>query len=258
MSREVAASTHSNTYREYQPMSIYYSVYSISNKINGNIYIGAHETDNINDGYLGSGVLIKRAIKKYGKENFTKKILHICETREEMYSLEAQEIQKQQPDYNIHPGGHGGWQYVNENKMHVCWWNTATEEHKNRIKSELSKKHSGENNPMYGTSRTGEENPMFGKKHSAETKAKQSKAKLGKKHSEEVKINRSKATKKRWAEGKFVRKEQFFSEDARKKCGDISRGMFWWTNGIKSVRSIECPGPDFKRGRKKWSKNKNG
>ena len=50
-------------------------VYCITNKINGKKYIGSDS--NNNPKYYGSGVYIKKAIKKHGKENFIKEIL--CE-----------------------------------------------------------------------------------------------------------------------------------------------------------------------------------
>ena len=39
-------------------------------------------------GYFGSGILIKKSIKKYGKKNHTKEILCHASSREELSSLE--------------------------------------------------------------------------------------------------------------------------------------------------------------------------
>jgi hypothetical protein len=60
----------------------YYIVYKTTNLINNKYYIGVHATNDLNDGYLGSGKNLKLAIKKYGKEHFQKDILYIYNTKE--------------------------------------------------------------------------------------------------------------------------------------------------------------------------------
>ena len=54
-------------------------IYLTTNKINGMKYIGKHYGE-LDDSYLGSGKILKRAIEKYGKENFEKSILSISQT----------------------------------------------------------------------------------------------------------------------------------------------------------------------------------
>lgn len=51
-------------------------------------YIGIHSTNNLDDGYLGSGDIIRRKIKKYHKSSFVREILHFCETRELAFQKE--------------------------------------------------------------------------------------------------------------------------------------------------------------------------
>lgn len=96
---------------------MHYTIYKVTNKINSKIYIGKHQTQDLNDGYMGSGINIRRAIKKYGIENFTKEILHVFNSESDMNAKEAElvteEFVKENTNYNLCPGGHGGFGYIN-------------------------------------------------------------------------------------------------------------------------------------------------
>lgn len=88
-------------------MNIY--IYKITNLVNGKVYIGQHKDySKIVDNYLGSGSIIKSAIKKYGKENFEKKILEYC-TNDNVNDREIYWIKKYNSlvpnGYNITKGG---------------------------------------------------------------------------------------------------------------------------------------------------------
>ena len=74
--------------------SMYYIVYEITDLTNGMKYIGKHKTTNINDGYMGSGRLLKQNQEIKGIENFEKKILHLCKNDKHMAEMEAMEIEK--------------------------------------------------------------------------------------------------------------------------------------------------------------------
>ncbi len=83
--------------------------YKITNLVNGHFYYGVHSTDNLDDGYMGSGTRLKRAIKKYGIENFKKEILAQCNNRDEAYEMESsmvtESLIKDDNCYNIILGG---------------------------------------------------------------------------------------------------------------------------------------------------------
>jgi hypothetical protein len=99
-------------------MKEFHYVYCIENLINKKVYVGKHSTDDMNDGYMGSGKLISRAIKKYSLENFRKYILVICESEEQACFFEKEivneEFVKDKNTYNLVLGGRGSWYRANQ------------------------------------------------------------------------------------------------------------------------------------------------
>lgn len=83
--------------------------YKITNNINGHFYFGVHSTNNLDDGYMGSGKRLHIAYKKYGIENFSKEILKFFDTAKEAYEYEAEVVNeslvKDDTCYNIQQGG---------------------------------------------------------------------------------------------------------------------------------------------------------
>lgn len=89
--------------------------YKITNLINGKYYYGIHSTDNIDDGYMGGGTLLKSAQKKHGKENFIKEIIQDYPTRKEAsdheYSIVNYNLVNLSECYNLRPGGDNNYVY---------------------------------------------------------------------------------------------------------------------------------------------------
>lgn len=182
----------------------FHYVYEITNNINSKKYIGKRSCScNIEqDQYMGSGLYLWNAINKYGINNFSKKILFICNSEEEAFLKEKELIDKVNATknpmyYNIANGGHGG--FVTKG---------YTKEQRIKMNSKISKAHTGKkltkeqrekirertkgiNNPMCG--KRGINNPSYGRKHSEESKLKMSKQLKGRVLTEEHKKNISKS-----------------------------------------------------------------
>lgn len=112
-----------------KPALIHYKIiYKTTNKINGKFYIGKHTTTNLNDGYLGSGVLLKAALRKYGKENFQKEILEFCPTDKILAKRETFYIRKYKATttnvgYNLTENSSGfGWKHERSKSYVKCFY----------------------------------------------------------------------------------------------------------------------------------------
>ena len=142
----------------------FYYIYKITNTINGKIYVGVHASNNLEDRYLGSGTKLKKAIKKYGRDNFTKEILQVFETYDEALNEERRivtlEFVKDPKTYNLEIGGLGGkvWTKELREKMSITKkgsipWNKGKQVGgfmSDSAKIELRQRMTGENNHMFG------------------------------------------------------------------------------------------------------------
>ena len=243
----------------------YYFIYQTTNKINGKIYIGKHETYDLNDGYLGSGKYLNRAIEKYGIKNFERKILFFCESEDEMNAKEKEIVNEEfvarKDTYNLKVGGDGGWDFVNDPNNNIVkgfqWINIHGLNHKSNqhlknkhhleidpsYKKEFSKKLSiglkrhKLNNPSW---QKGMNNPMFGKKHSIKTKEKLSIANKGSKSlrfkthwwkdpndkSKSLAIKEGDPVPEGWIRGRWA------SDEQRKKNSISAKNRKWYHNPI--------------------------
>lgn len=151
-------------------------VYKTTNLINGKIYIGVHSTNKIEDGYLGSGRIFRRALKKYGEANFKREILFDFPSVEKAYDKERELVTKdfieRKDNYNFRTGGEGGLVseetrkrqslsspkiWLGKRGSEIPWFGKPISEER---KQHLSRLRMGENNPMWG--KTGEQHHCYG------------------------------------------------------------------------------------------------
>lgn len=112
---------------------MFYTIYKITNNINSKFYIGKHQTVDLQDGYMGSGKLIKLAIEKHGLENFTKEILHVFSTEEDMNNAEKDLVVLSELSYNLCEGGKGGFSHINNTGIPKFKGKKHTEESKKKM-----------------------------------------------------------------------------------------------------------------------------
>jgi group I intron endonuclease len=221
-------------------------IYMTTNLVNGKKYIGKDTKNNPN--YLGSGLLLKRSIKKYGKHEFEKKIIEVCSSQEELiereeYWLNYYDAANNPMFYNMKNKSVGfgsGNQHPffgapektslfgRKGKNHPSYG----KKHSDKTKKKMSELNRGKNNPMWGKQspflekkhsdeikkklselNRGKNNPNYGKTASEETKKKISESSIGRKHSDE--------TKKKLSELNLGKKH---SDESKKKMSESRRG----------------------------------
>lgn len=96
----------------------FHFIYKTTCKVNSKYYLGMHSTNDLGDGYIGSGTRLWHSIKKHGRENFSIEILEHLPDRESLRKRESELINEEiliDPlCMNIKLGGEGGWDHVNK------------------------------------------------------------------------------------------------------------------------------------------------
>lgn len=290
-SYRIKKASHHQPRREYKPRNQslnnlkpegFYCIYKTTNKINGKTYIGQHKYTNENDPlgpYCGSGRIIKKAIKKYGKENFSVEVLYSrIRDAETCDAMEVWTIEKYKPEYNISSGGQGhtGW-YRPHSKGKIWWTNdedevlafecpigwhkgrhlVLTDEARAKCASMKGKKHTEETKK-----RMSEHNGM----KRADVREKVSKASKGRKPSAKCieAIKKANIGRPSWNKGKHIQYSEEWYEKQKNKdmspyktdefrlaCSKRTKQLVWINNGDVNRRIHQLlPIPDgWVRGR---------
>ena len=197
----------------------YHYIYKTTNLINEKYYIGMHSTNNLEDGYIGSGKRLWYSIKIYGKEKFKCEIIEFLPDRSSLKEREKElvneDILKDKMCMNLKTGGDGG--FVNEEhrkKFHAAGGRAVRKMLANRHQEKMK------SNPEY--------------RNNVIKKLRGNKSFLGKKHKEE--------SKKKIGESNSIK---------QKGKSNSQFGTCWITNGVenkKIYKGDDIP-TDWKLGR---------
>lgn len=224
-------------------------VYLTINKLNGKIYVGQYtfkEDKRLNACYIGSGSVFKQAVKKYGKENFVRKILKVCYTIKQLNAYETYYILK----YNPHLDSNIGYNQIigppktnlglgNPMKYDSVYQKSVAANRRTTSDPEYRRAQSERMKLYYAT----HENGFKGRKHSEETKEKirlkcvgRVSPNKGKRISDEQRRRHSEFMRGRYVGDKNPNFGKRWSEERREKFSVLKskqyKGRKWITNGI--------------------------
>ena len=183
-------------------------IYITTNLITNKKYIGSHHCTYFDKNYFGSGSLLKKALAKYGKENFTCEIIAECDSEESLVELEeyfimffdaVNNLDYYNLDYSGYKRGVTGYKHSPEAKRKIGQF------FRDKWKD-----------PFYRERfiHQGSDNGFFGKHHSEETRQHLSEVWDYEKH-------QSEETKKRRALSRIGKKQ---SDETKRKISDANRG----------------------------------
>ncbi len=158
--------------------------YLTQNNINKRFYVG--QTIQDDKSYFGSGTALKHAMNKYGKENFTRETLEVCDSIDELNEAEIYWIDffgfPNNPSlYNMNYGGMNS-AHTPESKEKLRQANLG-KKYSDEVKEKISKIHKGSKRSDETKKRMSEAALRI----SEETKSKRSESHKGMRHSQKTK-----------------------------------------------------------------------
>lgn len=232
---------------------MYGYIYETTNLINNKKYIGKHKSNKFDKDYYGSGIGLKRALNKYGKENFKIRILEELKegTSKDLADLETYYINKFNAvkDKNYYNNSYGnereGWYNINKAFK-------DTKKYPSKFKGH---KHSKESKEKTSKALKGRTSPMKGKHHSEETKRRISKSAKETLNKAEIQAKISKGVKDAYNNGKIRNKRpKHLTEEHKEKIKQTLsqkfKGNYVWVNNGKERHFINKVDLDkyFKQG----------
>jgi hypothetical protein len=176
----------------------YHYIYKTTCSITSRFYIGMHSTDDLNDGYKGSGKRLWYSIRKHGRENHSTEILEFCPSRNDLKLREAKIVNEELLDneqcMNLKLGGEGGWDHLEkddkyyqvrrDNGSNSSGWKIFNDQMQSNPELRVKWKEKVSNAHKNGLVRY---DTFAGKKHTEETKNKmrdKAKERIGEKNSQ--------------------------------------------------------------------------
>lgn len=225
---------------------MYGYIYLTTNLINNMKYIGQHQSNKFEpDKYIGSGVWLQKAIRKYGKSNFKCELLQSCDSLEELNIQEEYWIKhfnavESKMFYNIDAGGHTAPKTeIFKQHLKDAWTDERRQTLSDRVK--------GDKNPAKQLS-VREKISCNNASKRPDVRKKLSEAKKGKPCPHTVEWNQ------KISDSLKGRQIAEFTDDIRKKLSESKKGsnnpMYgksankntkWYNDGKVNIRATECP-----------------
>ena len=197
----------------------YHYIYKTTCSVTNRYYIGMHSTDDLDDGYLGSGKRLWASFNYHGKEKHTKEIIEFCDTREELSEREKEIVNEQlltEDDcMNLIVGGDGGYPYYKDVERAKNFSKAGNAEFIRKLREDsdfresISKQTTEHNIRLHKEGVLTKPNYDWnGKNHTEESKLKMSESKKGKYCGEENSVYGRKWMYKEGVKSKMVKKEE--------------------------------------------------